>query len=384
VFRRLRPRLHALSRRIFDLAELSLEETRSAAALCRFLRSEGFAVRRGAGGLPTAFVARRCGRGGKRPRIAFLAEYDALPGVGHACGHNLIGAAACGAAAVAGRLLDGRAGTILVIGTPAEETIGGKVALLRRGVFAGLDAALMFHPSTENRVRTTSLACHSLEVVFTGRESHAVASPEKGINALTALLRLFALVEALRPALPEEVRMPGIVVDGGRRANIVPARAVGRFSLRAGSLRSLRAVERAFRSAARTAAASVGARVTLRSIDLPYAAMRTNQVMADIFKEELRALGRKTVDTPRKGMGSLDMGNLRQVVPSIHPYVAAAPRSAPLHSPAFALRAGGREGRAALDAATRALAATALRLVEEPALLSRARRELRRARRSGS
>ena len=185
---------------MFDLAELSLEERRSSAVLCGFLRSEGFSVSRGVGGLPTAFVARRGGR--TLPRIALLAEYDALPGVRHACGHNLIGAAACGAAAVAGRLMGARGGSLHVFGTPAEETIGGKVALLRRGVFRGVDAALMFHPSTEDRVQTTSLACHSFEVVFTGREAHAVAAPEKGINALTALLRLFTLVEGLAPALP--------------------------------------------------------------------------------------------------------------------------------------------------------------------------------------
>jgi amidohydrolase len=304
--------------------------------------------------------------------------------VRHACGHNLIGSAACGAAAIAGRLMGARDGTILVFGTPAEETIGGKVALLRRGVFRGIDAALMFHPSTEDRVQTTSLACHSLEVVFSGREAHAVASPEKGVNALAALLRLFSLIEGLAPALPREVRMPGIVVEGGRRANIVPGRAVGRFTLRAGSLATLREVERAFREAAGIAAASVGARVIVRPIDLPYAEMRTNQVLAAVFKEELVAQGRTTVDAPRKGMGSLDMGNLSQVVPAIHPYVAAAPPTAPLHSSAFARCAGGRQGRAALDTATRALAATALRLLEEPALLAGARHEHRSARGSRS
>jgi amidohydrolase len=372
----LRPRIHALSRRIFDLAELSLEERRSSAALCDFLRREGFAVRRGLGGLPTAFVARR-GGSAARPRVALLAEYDALPGVGHACGHNLIGAAACGAAAVAGRLMGARGGGLLVFGTPAEETIGGKVALLRRGVFRGVDAALMFHPSTEDRVQTTSLACHSFEVVFTGREAHAVAAPERGINALTALLRLFTLVEGLAPALPKEVRMPGIVVEGGRRPNIVPGRAVGRFSLRAGSLATLRDVERAFREVARTAAETVGARVVVRPVDLPYAEMRTNQVIAAVFKDELAALGRSTVDTPRKGMGSLDMGNLSQVVPAIHPYVAAAPRATSLHSRTFARCAGGPPGKVALDAATRALAATTLRLLEDPALVAAARREHR-------
>jgi metal-dependent amidase/aminoacylase/carboxypeptidase family protein len=239
----------------------------------------------------------------------------------------------------------------------------------------------MFHPSTENRVQTTSLACHSFEVVFTGREAHAVAAPEKGINALTALLRLFALVEGLRPALPGEVRMPGIVLEGGRRPNIVPGRAVGRFSLRAGSLATLRQVERAFREVARTAADTVGARVVVRPVDLPYAEMRTNQVLAAVFKDELEALGRRTVDTPRKGMGSLDFGNLSHVVPAIHPYVAAASPSVSLHSAAFARSAGGPPGRAALDAATRALASTALRLLEEPLLVARARHELALARR---
>lgn len=342
----------------------------------RFLARERFEVRRGVAGLPTAFVARRRGRPGG-PRLAFLAEFDALPQIGHACGHNLIGAAACGAAAVVGRLLEARRGEVLVVGTPAEETIGGKVRMTRRGVFRGLDAALMFHPSAEDRVYTTSLACHSLEVVFEGREAHAVAAPEKGINALTALLRLFAEVEGLLRTATPEVRIPGIVVEGGQRANVVPGRAVGRFSLRARDLGTLARLERAFRDATRRAARSVGARARIRFIDLPYAQMRTNRVMADLFKAELRDLGRSTVDTPRKSMGSLDMGNVSQVVPSIHPYVAVAPPGTPLHSRPFARCAGGAAGRAGLDVATQALARTALRLLDEPDHLRAARREFR-------
>ena len=252
-------------------------------------------MRRGVAGLPTAFVARRRGRRGG-PRIALLAEFDALPQIGHACGHHLIGAAACGAAAIVGRLLADRPGEIVVVGTPAEETIGGKVQMTRRGAFRGLDAALMFHPSAEDRVYTTSLACHSVEVVFEGREAHAVAAPEKGINALTALLRLFAEVETLLRHASPEVRIPGIVVEGGHRANVVPGRAVGRFSLRARDLAALARIERAFRDATRRAARTVGARARIRFIDLPYAQMRTNRVMADLFKEELRDLGRTTVD----------------------------------------------------------------------------------------
>ncbi|HZM68780.1 MAG TPA: amidohydrolase [Candidatus Cryosericum sp.] len=363
---------------MFRLRELSLQEAGSSDAIVRFLRRHGFRVRRGVAGLPTAFTARRRGRR-RGPRIALLAEYDALPEIGHACGHNLIGAAACGAAAVVSSLLE--CGEIVVYGTPAEETIGGKVVMARRGAFRGVDAALMFHPATENRVYMTSLACHSLEVVYRGRAAHAVASPEKGINALHALLALFADMERLKRRLPKEVRMPGIVSEGGRRANIVPDRAAGRFTLRARDGKVLGRVERAFREAARRAARDVGARVRIRAIDEPYDEMITNRALADAFKEELRALGRRTVDTPRKSMGSLDMGNVSHRVPAIHPFVAIAPRSAPLHSRAFARQAGGRRGREGLLVATQALATVALRLLDpRDDLLSRARREFRRGR----
>ena len=331
-------------------------------------------MRRGIAGLPTSFVARKRGKRGG-PRVALLAEYDALPGIGHACGHNLIGAAACGAGAALGRLVEDLRGEVLVIGTPAEETLGGKGVMVERGVFRGVDAALMFHPSNEDRVDTTSLACHSLEVVFHGRAAHAVAAPEKGINALAALIRLFAGLERLRPFLTPEVRMPGIIVEGGRRANIVPERAVGRFSLRARDLPTLGRVERAFRREVRAAARAVGARAVVRSIDHPYAEMRTNRALADLFRKELRLAGRRTVDTPRKSMGSLDMGNVSHAVPAIHPYVAIAPRAVPLHSAAFARCAGGPGGRAGLRVATRSLAGVALTVISGDGTLERARRE---------
>ena len=172
--------------------------------------------------------------------------------------------------------------------------------------------------------------------------------------------------------------MPGIVSEGGRRANIVPDRAAGRFTLRARDLRTLARVEKEFRAAARRTARAVGASVRIRAIDEPYAEMATNRVMADAFKEELLSLGRRTVDTPRKSMGSLDMGNVSQLVPSIHPFVAIAPRSSPLHSRSFARHAGGPRGKEGLLIATRALAAVTLRLLDpQDPLLSRARREFR-------
>jgi amidohydrolase len=266
-------------------------------------------------------------------------------------------------------------GEVLVVGTPAEETIGGKVLMTERGVFKKIDCALMFHPSTENRVYTTSLACHSLQVTFHGRAAHAVASPEKGINALEALIRLFIDLHRLRHRLPREVRMPGVIVDGGKRANVVPDRAVGRFTLRARDLPTLARVEGLFRRAARDAARTVGARVSILPLDHPYAEMLTNRVLADRFKHELRRMGRATVDSPRKKMGSLDMGNVSQVVPSIHPYIAIAPPSVPLHSRGFARLAGGARGRAGLSAATRGLSMVGLQALCDEDILAAARHE---------
>ncbi len=370
----------SLGRDLYRHPELSEEEHRSAALLVGFLAGEGFRVREGIAGLPTAFVATKAGRRGG-PRVAVLAEYDALPGIGHACGHHLIGAAACGAAAAVGRVIEKEAGEIVVIGTPAEETIGGKVVMADRGVFRGLDAALMFHPSTENRVYTTSLACHSLEVIYKGKAAHAVASPETGINALQALLHLFSAVDRLKRRLPPEVRMPGVILEGGRRANIVPDRAVARFSLRAADLSGLRRVERAFRAAVRAAARATGARAVVRAVDYPYAEMVTNRTLADLFKQELALMGRRTIDTPRKRMGSLDMGNVSYRVPSIHAYIAVAPRSVPLHSVRFARYSGGATGRAGLRVATRALACVAHTLLADGRVLESARREFRAFRR---
>ena len=373
----------SLSRALYEAPELSQREVRSSRRLRSLLRREGFRIRRGVAGLPTSFVARKRGRRGG-PRVAMLAEYDALPDLGHACGHNLIGAASVGAAMAVGRVIGEIRGEVVVVGTPAEETIGGKALMADRGVFRNVDAAMMFHPSGENRVYTTSLACHSLEVLFRGRAAHAVSSPGKGINALKALIRLFFEIEGLLRRLPGEVRMPGIIVEGGRRANIVPDRAVGRFTLRAGNLPTLRRVEARFRALVRRIERATGARATIRPLDYPYADMITNRTLADLFKRELRRMGRRTVDTPRKEMGSLDMGNVSQVVPSIHPYIAIAPRSVPLHSRAFARHAGGLGGRLGLRVATQALAMTALGVLSGDGVLERARGEHKRvSRRAG-
>ncbi|MGH9869431.1 MAG: amidohydrolase [Candidatus Polarisedimenticolia bacterium] len=370
----LRPILVSLSRELYEHPELSLQETRSTARVQAILQGAGFEVTSGLGSLPTAFLARRKGMG-PGPRVAFLAEYDALPGIGHACGHNLIAASAVGAGLALASQADRLPGEILVMGTPAEETIGGKCIMVREGRFREVDAALMIHPGQEWRVETDSLACITLEVVFTGREAHAVAWPEKGINALDALLQLFVAVEMLRKRMGRDVHMPGVILEGGVRPNIVPARAVGHFSLRAPSSPARDRVRQEFERVVAGIAAAAGCGFSVRATDEPYDDMVTNRVMAGLFREHLRTEGIATVEGPRSNKGSLDMGNVSRAVPSLHPFVAICDRDVPSHSEAFAAASVSRRGEEALLTAVRAMALTGLDLLTRPDVLAQAREE---------
>ena len=377
----LRGEIAGISRDLHDHPELSLEETRSSALLRERLAAAGFQVSAGAGSLPTAFVA-RTGSGGA-PRVALLAEYDALPGIGHGCGHNLIAAASTGAGLVLARAAASTGpgklpGTLLVIGTPAEETVGGKALMVRDGVFKEVDAALMVHGAAEWRVFTDSLACVSLEVTYRWRESHAVAWPEKGINALDALIQLFVALDMMKKRLGRDVRIPGVILEGGQRANIIPAKAVGAFSLRAPTSAGRDQVRAEFERTARAVADGTGCGIEIRQMDQSYDAMLTNTTLARRFKTHLSAMGIETVDTPRQNKGSLDMGNVSRALPSIHPLIAAAGPEAPLHSARFAAATLLPQAEEALMSAVKALALTAYDALSEPALLREAREEFER------
>jgi len=375
--------LFEFSRALYDDPELSLEEIRAARRLTEILSRENFQVTRGIASLPTSFVAVARGvRPG--PAVAILAEYDALPDVGHGCGHNLIAGSALGAGMVLGRLRHKLPGEIRIIGTPAEETVGGKVLMVKEGVFDNLDAVMMIHPGTEFRVFTTSLACQSIEVVFEGKTSHAVASPDRGVNALDPLVQLYIGVDALRKSLTSEVRIPGVIVEGGKRANLVPELAVGRFSIRARNRMAVEAIlDRIIRLAHGLAAAS-GARVSIRRLDETYDEMLTNSVLAGLFKQNLKALGEETNDAPRDRMGSLDMGNVSHSVPALHAYVAIAPSTGALHTREFAQATISEPGRKGLLLAVQALAMTAIDLLARPETVSAARQELQDSTRKGA
>jgi amidohydrolase len=368
-----------ICKRLYSDPELSGEEHRASRFLAARLDRAGFKVERGTGGLPTAFRARlRRGAGG---RAAVLIEYDALPEVGHGCGHNLIAASGLGAAlALADRRADWR-GTLDVIGTPAEETFGGKAVMVEAGVFDGLDAALMVHAGYEDRVLTESLACASFELAFRGRAAHAVSAPEQGINALDALVQVYVGMEMLRKALGHGVHIPGVIVQGGVRPNLVPERAVGRFSVRAPTHARRREVHRRVVRLIEGVARATGARFSLRPTDQPYMEMRTNRTLADAARRHFARLGRRVNDAPRRSMGSLDMGNVSHRVPALHLYVSLGPGTPAPHTRDFARATLSPAGRRAALAGAQVLALTTLDVLAHRDLRRRAWAEWRAARR---
>jgi amidohydrolase len=360
--------LDAVALEIHANPELRFEERHALATIRGALARAGHReVTTGIGGLPTAFRTRVGPAGGGR--VALLAEYDALPEVGHACGHNLIAAAALGAFLGLAALGDDLPGSVELIGTPGEERGGGKRILLEAGVFEGLDAALMFHPLDRDLLAHGSLASDWVEVQFTGVPAHAAVNPWDGSSALAALIATFTLVDQQRLHCPDGSRIHGYITDGGQAVNIIPERAAGEFSVRAHTTPQLADVRERVIRCARAAAAAHGVEVHLR-VQPGYAEMWNNRALLEILDGHLRRLGRPAApDDPELGLGSTDLGNVSQRLPAIHPYLAICdPEAAICHQHAFATHAGSDRGLATARLAAAALAATALELLVDPAL----------------
>jgi amidohydrolase len=372
----LKPTLEALSLRVHAHPELAWEERQAAAWLTGALEDEGFAVERELSGLETAFRATyELGAGG--PTVALLAEYDALPDLGHACGHNLICTAAIGAALALRHVLEGQGleGRIQVIGTPAEEGGGGKIVLLERGAFEGIDAAMMFHPGARTMTTRGSLAATRVTMAFHGKAAHAAAAPHLGVNALDACIQTFNAINALRQHVKDETRIHGIITKGGSAPNIVPDYAEAKFSVRHRNLDYLQEVKEKVLDCARGAAMAVGATVEF-SEGLTYAERKVNRAMAGRFGEHLEALGEPVKEPPQiGGVGSSDFGNLSQVLPAIHPYVAIVPEGVSGHTPEFAAASASPEGIRGMLLAAKALALTTADLLADPRFLAKAKEE---------
>jgi amidohydrolase len=375
-----RQELSDLSRRIHDNPELGFHEYKAVQWLVQYLEQNGFEIEPRICGLETAFRA-SYGRG--QPVIAFLAEYDALPDLGHGCGHNIIAASSTGAALGAKAAVDECGGRVLVIGTPAEELYGGKVTMAQKGAFSDLDAAMMVHPGNYDIAVTEALACQGLSVEFFGRAAHAAGQPEKGINALEAMILSFNSIDALRQHIRSSARIHGVITDGGQAANVVPAHSAGDFLVRAADEVYLAELKQKVLNCFSGAALATGARLEYKWDELWYAPMLNNLTIGRLFVQNMRQTGRKArmkalARGPDKGFGSTDFGNVSQLVPGMHASVAITGEGVDTHSPQFAEAAISEKGLRAMIDAAKGLAMTAADLLSDPALLSRAKDEFNR------
>jgi amidohydrolase len=376
----LAPAISALNRKIFDKPELNFNEHFAVGAVSGVLAEQGFKIRLGKGKLKTAFEA--TWRGGKAaPAVAILAEYDALPNLGHACGHNMIAAAAFGAATAVKRILGKKCGTLKVIGTPGEEGGGGKLLMIKDGWFKGIDAALMVHPSNRNRAVARMLAVMELEFKFYGKASHAAAHPDMGINALDAVIMLFNGVNAMRQQTPNFSRIHGIITHGGDAPNIIPEYAAAKFFVRGLTVADFNAMLEKIVNCASAAAKGTGCKLKVVKNPIFYLPFEPNRTMGKIFKGYMESVGLKDSGTPEnEEIGSSDIGNLSQVTAALHPEFAVSDHGVVNHSRDFLKAVVSKTGEDAMLKAATALTATVCDLFTNPALFSAVRREFDAAR----
>ena len=363
---------------LHDNPELGLEEYKSAAYLTELLEAHGFAVERSVAGLETAFRATYQVGPQASPAVAYLAEYDALPDIGHACGHNLIGAAGVGAGIVLSKIksLPGR---IVVLGTPAEESAGGKIPMVKQGLLAGIDAAMMVHPGDRHERREKNLAVIPVKVEFRGKPAHAAAEPFEGVNALDAMIALFNNIGLLRQQLNDDVRIHGFISHGGTASNIIPEYTRAEFLVRASQLERTFEVLEKFKNCVKAAAVATGAAETIHvNMEHMYEPLMTNGVIMDLYEQNMRQLGVELEpQDPASYGGSSDIGNVSQAVLAIHPTLGIAEPGQVLvgHHPDFTAAAKSKLARVALGFGVQALAMCGADLLLQPEVIAAVRAE---------
>jgi amidohydrolase len=372
-----RPEILELSARIHANPEPAFEEHLAAAWCAEAIARHGYGVERPAGRLATAVRGRLVGgKGPDGPRIGVLAEYDALPGLGHGCGHNTMAASGVGAAIALAALRDAFAGEVVFLGTPAEERGSGKQFMLDDGLFAGLDAALLFHPADRDMVGCMLLASEDVDVTFTGRAAHAAGEPWEGRNALDAVVLLLSAIGLWRQQMPQHARVHGIVLEGGTAANIIPDRATARFMIRSTDQAYFESMRGRFRALVDGAAmmADVQGQVVFSGGSTT---MKDSEILGGLWRANLVAAGRADEGVDPEHIGSSDMGNVSLVLPTIHPSLAICDHGVPWHS--IESREAAATPRAAETTllAAALVAQTALDLLADPALVEAAWREFR-------
>ena len=371
---RLADDLEQLSRKIHDHPELGYQEVNAAGWIADFLTAQGFKVERGIAGVETAF--RATVETGEGPTIAIMCEYDALPGIGHACGHNVIAATGAGAGAALAAVRSGLPhGRIQVIGTPAEEGGGGKVKLIRGGVFKDVSAAMMIHGWDRWILHQDLLGIARVGFEFTGKAAHASADPWEGVNALDAVIQTFNNISMLRQHVRPDARIHGIITNGGAAPNIIPEFAAATFYVRAPRIDEMWRLHARVVACAEGAAKATGCTLKVIQHDNTYEPMRRNQTLLDTWRANMVRVG--VADSPevKDRLGSSDVGNVSQVLPTIQPLVKIAPDGTPIHSRAFETAAVSPLAREGMIAAAKVMAMTAVDLLADPGLLARARQE---------
>ncbi|AYC28513.1 M20 family metallopeptidase [Paenisporosarcina cavernae] len=366
--------LWGMSDYLYHHPELGDQEVESMKLLSSYLEKHQFMVEKGIVGRKTAFKA-TFDSALPGPTIAFLAEYDALPDIGHGCGHNMIGTMSVGAGVLLSKVAMELGGKVVVLGTPAEETNGAKVDMASNGIFDDIDVAMMVHPADQSYQSGDSLAMDAIQFNFTGKSSHAAASPEEGINALDAVIHLFNGIATLRQHVPSDVRMHGIIKEGGIAANIIPEKASAQFYLRAKDRSTLNGIRKKVELIASGAAAMTGANIETHPYELSYDNMKTNKTLSALFTKNLLTSGVKKVHPAKSSTGSIDMGNVSHVIPAIHPYIGLDAPGLIAHTREFADRTITPVGHAVLSQGVFTLAKTAADILGNEILLQEIKEE---------
>ena len=356
----LAPELLRVSHQIHENPELAFEETESAKVLIEATQAAGLETQSEAFGLPTAFAAAFGKDSGKE--VVIISEYDALPGIGHACGHNIIASAGLGATLALAKLGAALPGRVRYLGTPAEEAGGGKELMAQAGAFDKADAAMMVHPAGVDIRSVPSLCIYEVQAIYHGKNAHASAFPWAGINALDGVITAYQSIAQLRQHIKPNERVHGIITDGGQAPNIVPDRAAGNFYIRAARAENLFKLRDKVVACFEAGALSSGARLELIWGDVVYLDIKHNDALGLAYEDNATALGLKMLDPQKIGTSyiSTDMGNVSYRLPSIHPMIAVAPPSISIHHPDFARYAAQPEGDRAVITGAKALAMTAL------------------------
>lgn len=368
-----------ISHAIHEHPEIGNEEVFASELLTKTLKEADFTIEKAVAGHPTSFIARKRSTKKDGPTIGFLAEYDALAGLGHGCGHNIIGTLSVAAAIALSHELDEVGGEVVVLGTPAEE--GGdngsaKASFVKHNLLEGIDACLQIHPGSKNKVTGNSLANIPLDFEYFGKPAHASGAPERGINALDSVILLFNGIGALRQHVTTDVRIHGIITDGGYAPNIIPEYAKARFYIRANTIQAARKVVDRVKNIAEGAALATGATLKVTPFQNEVDNQLINNKFDELFVEVSRTLGLEVSTEVEKGVGSSDVGNISQVVPTIQPSIKIGDNLLG-HSPEFRDAAISKEGDEALIVGAKALSLTALTLLTDEARLNEIKHEFK-------